>query len=277
MDAGVAYFPTDDGMAPGDLTRMVEERGMRWLMFAEHTHIPASRETPWGGRKDAPPLPRKYSRTLDPFVAIAASLAVTSSLRVGTGICLVPQRDPIITAKEVASLDHLSGGRFDFGIGAGWNREEMANHGTDPRTRMARMREHVLAMKQIWAHREATFHGEFVNFDAIWCDPKPLQLPHPPILVGGGGPTVFDRVLEYGDAWMPNHADDNVERILELRDRAGREIPVIVMGPPVASDVLAAYAEAGVQRAMFWLPSARQSVVASELDGIERVMSELNG
>ena len=277
MDAGVAYFATHDAVGPGDLARLVEERGHRWLMYAEHTHIPASRDTPWGGREGAPPLPRKYAHTYDLFVAMAMSLAATSSLRVGSGICLVTQRDPIITAKEVASLDHVSGGRVDFGVGAGWNREEMANHGTDPRTRMRLMRERVLAMKEIWTQDEASFHGEFVNFDRIWCYPKPLQRPHPPVLVGGDGPTVFDRVLEYGDAWMPNHRSGIVERIAELRERAGRDVPVVVMGPPTDAQVLEAYAAAGVDRVLFWLPSARRSVVEARLDEIERTMAELTG
>jgi probable F420-dependent oxidoreductase len=277
MDAGVAYFPTDDGVRPDDLARLVGARGHRWLMFAEHTHIPSSRKTPWGGRENAPPLPRKYARIYDPFVAIAAALAVTRSLRVGTAVCLVTQRDPIITAKEVASLDHLSGGRFDFGIGAGWNREEMANHGTDPRTRMRLMREQMLAMKEIWTRHEATFHGEFVNFDAIWCDPKPLQKPHPPVLVGGTGPTVFDRVLEYGDAWMPTHGDGIAARIPALRERAGRAVPVIVCGAPTDLEVLERYADLGVERVLFWLPSARQALAEEKLDAIERVMADLNG
>jgi probable F420-dependent oxidoreductase len=277
MDAGVAYFPTHDAVGPAEIARLVEERGHRWLMYSEHTHIPASRQTPWGGNEGAPPLPRKYAHTYDPFVAIAQSLAATTALRVGTGICLVTQRDPIITAKEVASLDHLSGGRFDFGVGAGWNREEMANHGTDPRTRMKLMRERVLAMKEIWTQEEATFHGDFVNFDAIWSYPKPLQQPHPPIIVGGNGPTVFDRVLDYGDAWMPNHYRDVVDRIPELRERAGRHVPVIVMGPPTKAKVLESYAEAGVDRVLFWLPSTRLALVQEELDRAERAMAELNG
>jgi probable F420-dependent oxidoreductase len=277
MDAGVAYFPTHDAVGPAEIARLAEARGHRWLMYAEHTHIPASRESPWGGHEGAPPLPRKYAHTYDPFVAIATSLAVTTSLRVGTGICLVPQRDPIITAKEVASLDHLSGGRFDFGIGAGWNREEMAHHGTDPRTRMRSMRERVLAMKEIWTTSEATFHGEFVDFERIWCDPKPLQQPHPPVLVGGNGPTVLDRVLEYGDAWMPNHGSTVVERIPELRERAGREVPVVVMGPPPDPEVLEGYAAAGVQRVLFWLPSARQALVEAAFDRVEQAMADLNG
>jgi len=277
MDAGVAYFPTHDGLGPAELARLVEARGHRWLMWAEHTHIPASRETPWGGYEGAPDLPRKYARTYDPFVASAYALAATRALRVGTGIALVPQRDPITTAKEVASLDHLSGGRFDFGIGAGWNREEMANHGTDPRTRMRRMREHVLAMKAIWTQHEASFHGDFVDFDRIWSDPKPLQKPHPPILVGGNGPTVLDRVLEYGDAWMPNHGSGILERVAELGERAGdRDIPVVIMGPPCDVEVLAAYDAAGVDRVLFWLPSARASVIEAELDRVEAVMAELH-
>lgn len=277
MDSGVAYFPTHDAVGPAEIARLVEQRGHRWLLYAEHTHIPASRDSPWGGHEGAPPLPRKYAHTYDPFVAIATSLAATSSLRVGTGICLVTQRDPIITAKEVASLDHLSGGRFEFGVGAGWNREEMANHGTDPRTRMRLMRERILAMKEIWTHHEASFHGEFVDFERIWCDPKPLQRPHPPILVGGNGPTVFDRVLEYGDAWMPNHDRDVVDRVGQLREQAGRRVPVVVMGPPAKAKVLESYARADVDRVLFWLPSTRLALVEEELDRVERAMAELNG
>src|SRR4051794_23479575 len=254
MDAGVAYFPTHDALGPAELAVLVEERGHRWLMWAEHTHIPASRQTPWGGFEGAPPLPRKYVHTYDPFVASAYALAATRSLRVGTGIALVPQRDPITTAKEIASLDHLSGGRFDFGIGAGWNREEMENHGVDPRTRMKRMREHVLAMKAIWTQHEASFSGDFVSFERIWSDPKPLQKPHPPILVGGNGPTVLDRVLEYGDAWMPNAFDAAVlvPRIAELRSRAERPIEVVIMGPPADVEVLEAYEKGGADRVLFW-------------------------
>jgi probable F420-dependent oxidoreductase len=277
MDAGVAYFPTYDAVGPGEVARLVEERGHRWLMFAEHTHIPASRVTPWGGREGAPPLPAKYAKTYDLFVAMATSLAATSSLRVGSGVCLVTQRDPIITAGEVASLDHLSGGRVDFGVGAGWNREELAHHGTDPRTRMRLMRERVLAMKEIWTQHEASFHGEFVDFDRIWCDPKPLQRPHPPVLVGGDGPTVFDRVLEYGDGWLPTHGRDVIARIPELRERAGRDVPVIVMGPPTDPAALEAYAQAGVDRVLFWLPSGRRAVIDAALDEVERAMSAFTG
>jgi probable F420-dependent oxidoreductase len=277
MDSGVAYVPTDYGVDPAAIARLVEERGHGWLFFPEHTHIPASRQTPYpaGGE-----LPRKYSHTYDPFVALTAAATATSRLRIGSGICLVTERDPIITAKEVASIDRLSGGRFEFGVGAGWNREEMANHGTDPRARMAIMAERVKAMKAIWTQQEASFHGEHVSFEGIWSWPKPAQRPHPPILVGGNGPTVLDRVLDFGDAWMPNHVDGVLEAIAELRRRgqeAGRDIPVIVMSPPPKPEVLERYAQAGVERVVFWLPSAGRARVERSLERIEEAMAELLG
>jgi probable F420-dependent oxidoreductase len=276
MDSGVAYFPTHDGLDPASLARLVEERGQRWLLWAEHTHIPASRETPWGGNEGAPPLPRKYGHTFDPFVASAFALAATTRLRVGTGIALVPQRDPITTAKEVASLDVLSGGRFELGVGAGWNREEMAHHGVDPRTRMRRMREHVLAMKAIWTEHEASFSGDFVSFSGVWSDPKPVQRPHPPVLVGGNGPTVLDRVLEYGDAWMPNYFPGVLDRIAELRERAERPIEVVVMGAPADVGQLREIEAAGADRALFWLPSGGRSVVEAALAEWEQAVFALH-
>src|ERR1700759_2104578 len=186
MEFGVGYFPTHDGIGPGEIARVAEERGPDALFFAEHPHIPASRESPWSrGRQ----LPRKYWHCYDLFVALTAAAVATRRIRVGSGVCLVVERDPITTAKEVASVDHLSGGRLEFGIGAGWNREEMANHGTDPRTRMRLMAERVEAMKAIWTEDEASYHGEFVQFDRIWSWPKPVQHPHPPVLVGGMGAT----------------------------------------------------------------------------------------
>ncbi len=193
----------------------------------------------------------------------------TTRLRVGSGIALVIQRDPIITAKEAASIDVLSGGRFEFGVGAGWNREEMANHGTDPRTRMRLFAERVEAMKAIWTEHEATFHGEFVDFDRILCEPKPAQRPHPPILVGGLGPTVIDRVLAFGDAWFPNWTPDVLDRAAELRRRAERPIDFMVMGPPADPKVLEELAAAGTRRVSWWLPSGGYSVIEPALEKVE--------
>jgi probable F420-dependent oxidoreductase len=276
MDFGIGYFPTGDAVAPGELARMVEERGHESLFFAEHTHIPASRETPYpaGGE-----LPRKYSHTHDLFVALTAAAAATSRLRIGSGICLVVERDPIITAKEVASIDRLSGGRFEFGVGAGWNREEMRNHGTDPRTRMRLFGERIEAMKAIWTEEEATYHGEFVDFDRIWCEPKPVQRPHPPVLIGGNGPTVIDRVLAHGDAWFPNfgRAGDVLERVPELRARAERSIDVMIMTAPADAGVLERFRQAGCRRVVRWVPSAGRAQIEAGLERWEAAIAELTG
>src|SRR3954453_5207579 len=235
MEFGVGYFPTHDGMSPGAVARMAEERGFSTLHFAEHTHIPASRESKWPGGDD---LPRKYWHSYDLFVALTDAAAATSRLRIGSGICLVVERDPLLTANEVASIDHLSGGRLEFGVGAGWNREEMRNHGTDPRTRMALMRERVEAMRAIWSEEEAGYSGEFVNFDRIWSYPKPAQRPWPPIMIGGDGPTVLDRVLEYGDGWFPNQSPANLDRVRELFARAERRVEVHFLSVPADPRVL---------------------------------------
>ena len=278
MQTGLAVFATHDALDPGGIARLVEERGHHALYFPEHTHIPASRATPHPSGQD---LPRRYIHTYDLFVSMTAAAAATTRLRIGSGICLIIQRDPITTAKEVASIDHLSGGRVEFGVGAGWNREEMANHGTDPRRRFKVMQERVEGMKAIWTQEEASYHGEFVDFDRIWSWPKPLQWPHPPVLVGGEGATVLDRVLAYGDAWMPNfRGDDIFDRIAELQERAadaGREIPVISFGPPADPAVLDRLQEAGVARAVFWLPSTLRGPMERELDRIEDVLKELRG
>jgi probable F420-dependent oxidoreductase len=274
MDFGIGYFPTADAVGPGELAAFLEERGFESLVFAEHTHIPASRESPYPGGGD---LPRKYTATLDLFVALTAAAVATNRLRVGSGISLVIQRDPIITAKETASIDVLSGGRFEFGVGAGWNREEMANHGTDPRTRMRLLAERVEAIKAIWTEPEATFHGEFVNFDRILCEPKPVQRPHPPVLVGGLGPTVIDRVLAFGDAWFPNWTPDILDRAAELRARAERPIDFMAMGPPADPKAIEDLAAAGTRRASWWLPSGGYSVIEPALEKIERAIAEFTG
>ena len=274
MKFGTAFFPTAEAMPPGELGRLVEERGHESLFFAEHTHIPASRRSPWPAGGELPP---KYARTYDPFVACTAVAAATTRLRVGTGICLVIERDPITTAKEVASVDRLSGGRFEFGVGAGWNREEMENHGTDPRTRMRLFAERTEAIKTIWTEREASFQGEFVDFERILCEPKPLQRPHPPILVGDLGPTVIDRVLALGDAWFPNWTPDITERAAELRSRAERPIDFMAMGPPTDPKELERLAEADTRLVSWWLPSGGYSVIEPELEKIERAIAEFHG
>jgi probable F420-dependent oxidoreductase len=276
MDFGVGYFPTHDGIGPGPLARMLEERGQESLLFAEHTHIPASRESPFPGGGGLPP---KYWHCYDLFVALTAAAVATSRLRVGSGICLIIQRDPIVTAKEVASIDHLSGGRLLFGVGAGWNREEMRNHGTDPRTRMALMRERVEAMKAIWTQEEASYAGEHVAFERIWSHPKPAQRPYPPILVGGLGPTVLDRVLAFGDAWLPNYNPDAsfFERLAELRGRAERPIETDILGMPADPRELERVRDAGARRALHWLPSGGRSVVEAALERWESAIAELNG
>ncbi|MGH4000691.1 MAG: LLM class F420-dependent oxidoreductase [Pseudonocardiaceae bacterium] len=267
MDFGVGYFPTHDGMDPAALARMLEDSGQDAVFFAEHTHIPASRKSPWPV-PDGAPLPRMYWHCYDLFVALMAAASATSTLRVGSGICLVVERDPIITAKEVASVDHLSGGRFEFGVGAGWNREEMRNHGTDPRQRMKVFRERIEAMKAIWTQHEASYSGEFVNFERIWSYPKPAQQPYPPILVGGDGPTVLDRVLAFGDAWFPNYRGDEAifDRIDELRSRADRVIEVHMLAVPCDPAVLERMERAGVRRASHWLPSGPRSTVERALE-----------
>ena len=256
MQFGITMFPTPDAAHPAELAKVVEDLGFESLWFPEHTHIPASRRTPYPGGGE---LPREYSRIHDPFVALATAAAATEQLKVATGICLVVERDPIITAKEVATLDHLSGGRFIFGVGAGWNHEEMQDHGTDPAQRFGVMRERVLAMKEIWTNDEAEFHGRHVDFAPLWSWPKPAQRPHPPVVLGGHGPKVIDRVLEYGDEWMPNRgADDPAalgERIAELRERAGREVPVSYYAAPGKPELLEPLIEAGLTRPIFLLPA----------------------
>jgi len=275
MEFGIGYFPTHDAAGPGTVAALGEAHGFESLFFAEHTHIPAGRESPYPGGGE---LPRKYSHTYDPFVALTAAAAATSRLRIGTGICLVIERDPIVTAKEVASLDHLSGGRFEFGVGAGWNREEMRNHGTDPRRRMRIMHERIDAMKAIWTQDEASYDGEFVSFERIWSWPKPAQRPHPPVLVGGNGPTVLDRVLAFGDAWFPNFGRErDLERIGELRARADRPIDVMAMGVPAQAAVLDGLREVGVRRVVHWIPSAGRSGVETALARWEAAIAELTG
>src|SRR5436190_14934919 len=260
MKFGIAVFPTDYAADPSTIARLVEQRGFDSLFFPEHTHIPVSRRTPYPGGGE---LPRAYSHTLDPFVALTAAATATARLLVATGICLVVERDPITTAKEVASLDQVSGGRFLFGVGAGWNAEEMQNHGTEPHRRFSLMRERIEAMKAIWTQDEAAYHGRHVDFDPIWSWPKPVQKPHPPVLVGGNGEKVLDRVLAFGDEWMPNRISDEKRffaRVAELQERAeaaGRgRIPVTFSGAPTEPQVVERLAATGIDRCVFYVRPA---------------------
>jgi probable F420-dependent oxidoreductase len=270
MQYGVSMFPTRYSIGPAELARAVEDRGFESLFFPEHTHIPTSRRSPWPGGAD---LPNEYRETLDPFLALTAAAAVTERLLLGTGICLVVERDPITTAKEVATLDLLSGGRFLFGVGGGWNREEMEDHGTDPTRRFALMRERILAMKEIWTHDEAEFHGEYLDFDPMWQWPKPVQKPHPPVLVAGNGPGTLERVLEYGDGWIPIPGRGTVplgEGTARLREMAAERdrdpVPVIVFGARPQAEVLDHYAAAGVDRVLFALPPVEAAEAFKFLD-----------
>ena len=237
------------------------------MFLPEHSHIPAARESHFD--PDRGDLPEEYWRTLDPFVALAAAAQLTTTLKLGTGICLVVQRDPIHLAKSVASLDFISNGRFLFGIGGGWNREEMQNHGTDPRRRFALMKERVLAMKEIWSEPEASFSGDFVEFDRILAYPKPVQRPHPPILIGGTGPTAIDRVLGYGDEWLPEPSPNLLERIAELFARAketGREGEVGVTLYSAELESVSEFERAGVGRCVFFLPARDRKRTLMALD-----------
>jgi probable F420-dependent oxidoreductase len=269
MDLGLAIFATDESVTPAWLATRAEALGFESVFFPEHTHIPAGRATPYpaGGE-----LPREYSRLFDPFVAATHAAAATETIRVGLGIILVPQREPIACAKAAASVDHLSGGRLLFGVGAGWNVEEMRNHGVDPGRRFGQMREHVEAMQAIWRDDEASYAGRHVQFGRIWSWPKPVQRPGPPILVGGNGKGVLDRVLAYGDHWMPNVVggdDVLLARIEELRSRAERPVGVTVNAAPSRQEQLERYAEAGVERCVFYVPSAVADAVEAK---IERVL-----
>ena len=273
MRVGVFYFPTDYGIDVAELARALEERGFDSLFVPEHTHIPLSRKTPFptGGE-----LPKRYSHTHDPFVGLAFAAAVTKKLKVGTGILLVPQHEPIATAKAIASLDQLSGGRFVFGIGAGWNQDEMENHGVRYTNRYKQMREHVLAMKALWTEEAGSFHGEFVNFDPAWSWPKPAQRPHPPILLGGETDYTLKRVVEYCDGWFPRPrggfeaatALDRLKRMAESVKRDPATLTITVFGTPAEAATLAAYEKAGIPNALLAIPDGSRDEILRHLDTI---------
>jgi probable F420-dependent oxidoreductase len=279
MHYGVAIFPTADAMHPAELGRALEERGFESLWVAEHTHIPASRRTPWPGGAE---LPQMYYEAMDPFVALTAAATATTTLKVATGICLVVERDPITTAKEVASIDHISGGRFLFGIGGGWNAEEMENHGTDFSSRWKLVRERVEAMKEIWTNDPAEYHGEMVDFDPIWSKPKPVQAPHPPIHVGGTSPYGPRRAARYGNGWMPINGRgdmlDELPVLAEECEKNGRDVNEIELSlyyaPPDAGEA-ARHAEAGIARFIFGLPPADADVLLPMLDDMAKIIDRV--
>jgi probable F420-dependent oxidoreductase len=276
---GVANFPTEYSVQPDELARLAEERGFESLWFSEHTHIPVA-HSPWPG---GPTLPKEYIHTYDPFLALTAAATATRQLRLGTGICLIVQRDPIVTAKEVASLDRLSGGRFVFGVGGGWNQPEVENHGTRFDRRFGVLRERILAMKALWTEDEPSFRGRYVSFDKVWLYPKPSQQPHPPVLLGGDGARTFERVIEFADGWIPisrrgQPPPDLGERIPGLRRRAeaaGRDparISVTVYFCPPQPEVVADLTRAGVDRVVFLVPSAARNDAIPVLDSYARLI-----
>lgn len=279
MEFGVTMFATDYSIGPADLGRAVEARGFDALFIPDHTHMPAARDSAFRIGDELPP---DYSHNLDMFVALAAAAAVTERIRLGTGICLVVERDPIQTAKEVASLDHLSGGRVDFGVGGGWNREELENHGAPWERRFKVLRERVEAMQAIWTEEEASYAGEFVNFDRIWSWPKPIQRPHPPIFVGGDAPRTLDRVLKYGDGWIPmlaDHPDEDrtdarfamMAELAARRDAmGGPPMPITTFGTPRDPAMIERLAAAGVTRCIFGLKAAGKDDVLRRLDRLQK-------
>ena len=271
MHIGIAIFATEYAIRIDELAREAEARRFESLWVPEHTHIPTSRRSPFAGGR---PLPEEYKHTLDPFVALTAAAAATTRLRVGTGICLIIERDTITTAKSVASLDLLSHGRFEFGLGGGWNAEEMEHHGTQFKTRFKRLEEQVRAMKEIWTKDVAEFHGTFVSFDPVWAWPKPEQKPYPPILLGGESGYTLQRVVDLCDGWYPRgRAPEKVlEGIKDLKARAakaGRDmktISVSAFATPPDKAVLDQFASAGVTRSILLLPPEPRDKVLPLLD-----------
>jgi probable F420-dependent oxidoreductase len=271
MEIGLSIFPTTASIHPVRLAKEAEARGFESLFFIEHTHIPASRKTPYPLGGD---LPSIYWQAYDPFVALAQAAAVTTQLRVGTGICLVPEHHPLALAKTVASLDALSNGRFLFGIGAGWNAEELENHGVRFEDRWAVTRESILAMKEVWTKKDAAFHGKHVGFDAVWSEPKPVQKPHPPILIGASSKFAIERVAEYADGWMPIMGScDMKERLAQLakacakRGRDAKKLDISVFAAPAAPGELDKLAKLGVKRVILPLPTQEESKLLAILDG----------
>lgn len=283
MDIGVVIFPTDTTLDPVSLGVAAEERGFESLWFPEHSHIPVSRATPWGGREGAPPLPEMYWRTYEPFTAFGAIAAATERLRLGTAITLVAQRDPVWLAKQVASVDRISGGRFQFGVGFGWNREEMATHGTDPTTRFQRVAESLQLMKSLWVDDVAHYDGEIVSLEPSWAWPKPVQHPHPPILVGtGAGPKGLDVVFDHADGWMPfgrslRRSLEAFNREADRRDVDPTRWAITAYDVKPTPEALTEAADLGAVRALFYLEPSEPADVVAQLDRLAEAKRAFTG
>jgi probable F420-dependent oxidoreductase len=265
MKFGISTFVNDDGIGPVDLARAIEERGFESLVVPEHTHIPASRETPY---PDGGEMPQHYYGTLDPFVTLAAAAAVTTKIELFTGITLLIQRDPITTAKETASIDLISNGRMIFGVGAGWNIEELRNHGTDPKTRGALLDERIEAIKALWTQEPAEYHGKFVDFDPVHLRPKPVRQPHPPLFIGGNSDAAVRRVIKHGAGWIGNPFPVEVltKRIAQLRDGAGGDVPLAMFGVGQDPDLWHTYEGLGFGRLALFLPTRSRDESLTLLD-----------
>lgn len=278
MKYGVFIFPTDQSIRPDVLAKEAEDRGFESFWVPEHSHIPVSRKTPAGGRKDAPPLPEQYWRTHDQFLSLAFAAAATTKIRLGTGITLLAQRDPIWTAKEAATLDFLSGGRLEFGIGYGWNKEEMAQHGTPYLERRALLREKLLMMKALWTQDEASFTGNHLNLEPSWSWPKPAQRPHPPVIMGAAaGPKTLADMIEFCDGWLPNaqrlKIASEVPRVREAVDSAGRDANAFEISAFSAEiQMIDDLRDAGLDRAIFTMPPLGPDVVLPKLDALVRAL-----
>src|SRR5579872_4108535 len=284
MKFGASMFFTDYSMTPAELALALEQRGFDIMWAPEHSHIPASRKTPFVLGGD---LPKRYYDVMDPFVTLSMAAAVTKTLKLGTGVCLIAQRDPIQTAKLVASIDVVSNGRFLFGVGNGWNQDEMENHGTVYASRHKLARERVEAMKAIWTQTKPEYHGEFVNFDPMMTWPKPVQKPHPPVIVGGAFPYSARRAIRYGDGWIP-HASrgayaeiaDMIPEFKKMATAAGRDpksIEITVWFPKKDADLMKRYQDLGVSRVVFNAESEKADTVLPVIDGWAALMRQVNG
>ncbi|OBK70203.1 LLM class F420-dependent oxidoreductase [Mycobacterium sp. 1274761.0] len=276
MKFGISTFVNDDTIDTVTLARAIEERGFDSLMIAEHTHIPASRQTPYpmGGE-----LPPHYYRTLDPFVTLAAAAAVTSTIELVTGIALLIQRDPIITAKEAASIDLISGGRFVFGVGAGWNIEELRHHGTDPKTRGALLDERIEAIVALWTREPAEYHGRYVDFEPSYLRPKPVQKPHPPILIGGDSDATVKRVIRHKAGWIsnPSPVEALKKRIGQMRAGAHHDVPLAMFGAPVKPDYWKAVEDLGFGHVGVLLPTVPTDESLKLLDEYAAAVDQYRG